>query len=576
MSLLSLLNEIQNRKNTLVNSLFFDTVAQSSKINSERNDPELAKESQWEIYIFESFLIQLQEIKAADAHETLLIETQLQEIYKILSLLAKPQNYPHPQDPEALKAKQKNLAQHYLMEAIRTNQEALLICALNAGANVNGQHNGESPLYCAVKEGNYDMAFFLINNKAQINAPQKFIISNTPLLAAVRSNNLPLVQLLVQNGADINAKTQHETALSVAFRKKVSFALLHYLLSLPDMNRVDLSRQITRLLAHLETDYDYKLLKFLLAQGYKFNKEHCEQVLCSGKPALVDLMLHHKNTDLEGAKLRLKQHREYTELMYYVATANVEQVKILLASKTDLEAKNANYQTALMIAAELGRTEIAALLIQAGAEVNNTNCLGQSPIMLAVQQGHYETVRLLLENKADLHLRETLTFANHNALELAVEKKDAPLVTLLMPFYPVNTIDFAQGIQCANEVIAREYKIKFTEHFLLPKLNSAIEKQASILENNNSLWPLNLNHHYKAQLIEYALTRAKASAFKATSIQEYLNYKDKGQNSIMEALSNPRIGFFGETQSQIDLRPVIDALEKMPISEGESCCLLAN
>ena len=85
---------------------------------------------------------------------------------------------------------------------------------------------------------------------------------------------------------------------------------------------------------------------------------------------------------------------------------NREAVKKLLKEGADVNAKNSDGYTALILASSNGRTEIVAMLLDAGANVNartNTNYWGSTALIRASENKHTEIVSMLLDNGADVN-----------------------------------------------------------------------------------------------------------------------------------------------------------------------------
>lgn len=78
-------------------------------------------------------------------------------------------------------------------------------------------------------------------------------------------------------------------------------------------------------------------------------------------------------------------------------------VKILIASKADINARAPNGHTALLGASYSGRTEIVRLLVRAGADVNAPEAGGMTPLMNAADQGHIEVINILVRHKANVN-----------------------------------------------------------------------------------------------------------------------------------------------------------------------------
>ena len=81
------------------------------------------------------------------------------------------------------------------------------------------------------------------------------------------------------------------------------------------------------------------------------------------------------------------------------------QVQQLLATGAQIDAADANGNTALMIAAAHGYTEIARLLIDSGADVDARGYIGNTALIYAAQEGHAEIAQLLIDGGADASAR---------------------------------------------------------------------------------------------------------------------------------------------------------------------------
>ncbi|XP_031417020.1 fibronectin type 3 and ankyrin repeat domains protein 1 [Clupea harengus] len=73
--------------------------------------------------------------------------------------------------------------------------------------------------------------------------------------------------------------------------------------------------------------------------------------------------------------------------------------------KVDVRDRVSNWTPLMRVSAVSGDAEMAALLIRAGADVNVKDRDGKTPLMVAVLNNHEELVKLLLENGADKHAK---------------------------------------------------------------------------------------------------------------------------------------------------------------------------
>jgi GNAT superfamily N-acetyltransferase len=117
---------------------------------------------------------------------------------------------------------------------------------------------------------------------------------------------------------------------------------------------------------------------------------------------LVELLekLHQQ----KGLDVRLEE-RDETPLIWAVSEHYHDIAVTLIEAGVDLDARNADGNTALLRAACEGRAELASVLVRVGAKLDLQNHDGYSALILAKRRGHREIVDLLLAAGADLRLR---------------------------------------------------------------------------------------------------------------------------------------------------------------------------
>jgi len=116
-----------------------------------------------------------------------------------------------------------------------------------------------------------------------------------------------------------------------------------------------------------------------------------------------------------------------------VRRGSIDQLRRLLASGADIDARDGNGQTALMLAAREGHAKVVEWLVDHGAALNHTAKYGLSALMLAVIGDRTDVVRILTAAGADLCLRGTGTpaFKAKSALDLAIARGDPDTVEIL-------------------------------------------------------------------------------------------------------------------------------------------------
>ncbi|XP_044147710.1 kinase D-interacting substrate of 220 kDa isoform X2 [Bufo gargarizans] len=139
-------------------------------------------------------------------------------------------------------------------------------------------------------------------------------------------------------------------------------------------------------------------------------------------------------------------------LLSYVEEGNIAVLKTLLEKYKDVDERNENGQTALMLAAEQGNLEIVQELLQKRANCNLDDVDNWTPLISASKEGHVEIVKELLDSDANMEHRDmggwtALMWASYKGctevVELLLSKGANPNITGLQ--YSVYPIIWAAG-----------------------------------------------------------------------------------------------------------------------------------
>ena len=93
----------------------------------------------------------------------------------------------------------------------------------------------------------------------------------------------------------------------------------------------------------------------------------------------------------------------YDDFLNAVKTGDSREVRQLLRRGVDANTTDAGGQTVLHIASRDGALEVAQVLVAAGANIDRRNKNGETPIMLAALGGHRSTVEFLLSKEAQIN-----------------------------------------------------------------------------------------------------------------------------------------------------------------------------
>ena len=305
-----------------------------------------------------------------------------------------------------------------LMAAARTGNVEAVKSLLARGADVNAKETrqGQTALMWAVSEKHPEIARALIEHGADVHAHSKG--GFRPLMFAAQQGDLNSARILLAAGANVNEAAQdgmsvllvasasgHE-AFSVFLLDKGADAsaaddngttALHYAVQkgITTLNRVD----TTYYTSHLYRPNMLELVKSLLAHGAKPNARLVKNPLRWSVPPLIGL---------EGA----------TPFVLAAAVADVNLMRLLVASGADPLLSTMDNTTPLMVAAGLGRSEdrtdeeersaleAVKLVVELGVGVNVTNENGQTALQGAARTGANAIIQFLVDKGAKMDVKD--------------------------------------------------------------------------------------------------------------------------------------------------------------------------
>lgn len=157
----------------------------------------------------------------------------------------------------------------------------------------------------------------------------------------------------------------------------------------------------TKSVLQAANDGDIDQLKLHLAKGSNFNIADS----AGNTPLKLTIQWHHRDAAkliIESGKadLNAKDPQGRTPLLVALTFQENEIAQALIAKGADVKAKDKNDVTALHAALRAGQAEIGKMLIEKGADVNGADRTGQTPLTLAQQRGMVEVVDLLKQKGA--------------------------------------------------------------------------------------------------------------------------------------------------------------------------------
>ena len=301
------------------------------------------------------------------------------------------------------------------------------------GADVNHVTNSGSILLNAIKKSSYhqessNKAILLIQNGAKSNVTDPNSTHYTPLRYAVEKENMRIIEELLTHGATVDVHV-----LSTSFQTNNHTAILTVLLrhaSQAVIQDETITMSYSSLLAKAVRYGDFELAKLLLR--YKPNID----IVHNNTTALIEAAYHGRKDFVKllvdhGAQVNLKNSNGDTALIVASQRGDMKCIEHLLGRKDiDANLRNRSESSAITVAAQIGHNEIVKLLLDHGAQANLQNINGDTALMIASQRGHTNCVEhLLLRKDIDVNLQNS---KECTALMLASENGHTSVVDLLL------------------------------------------------------------------------------------------------------------------------------------------------
>lgn len=210
---------------------------------------------------------------------------------------------------------------------------------------------GKNAFIIACEEGRVEMIKMLLAYRPNINYKMKN--KNTALMQAAHQGEYEAVEVLVDVGADMSVTGEDdETALHLACkhnRHEGFLKVLEFLLSKLEDDQIDVasSKQETPLTIALKMDF----------------REHALRLLKRGA-----------NINYQGINLN-------TPVIRCAFDGRLDMLQFLVANKADLTVRNANDETALIVASKRNLKDIATYLIANGASIDEKDATGKTALM---------------------------------------------------------------------------------------------------------------------------------------------------------------------------------------------------
>jgi len=322
----------------------------------------------------------------------------------------------------------------------------VLSCLIKNGADVNARasDNSLTPVMLAITNGYLNAAVFLIKYVADVNVEGSD--GKTALHYAVQhydsshhSEWCEVFSCLIKNGADINACAKgNNTPLMSASSQGNLNAAMFLIKHGADVNVQDRDGKTA---LHYAVPHRGSSHHFTSCEVFSCLVENGANVNSSANDSCTPLMLAISNGHLNGAifltehgtDVNVQDRGGKTALHYAVQRYNsshhsewCEVLSCLVENGADVNARENNDNTPLMIASFCGHVNVVTFLIQHGADLDFQNNRGSTALHFAVTHSFSEIVHILLDHGAShLYNNRQLTpllCAINNRLTAIVEE----------------------------------------------------------------------------------------------------------------------------------------------------------
>lgn len=277
--------------------------------------------------------------------------------------------------------------------------------------------NGHTTLHLASKNNFFEVADFLVNNGAEIDA----LANNkrTSLSYAAEKGNIKIATILVNNDADVTIKDNSGFSPRDYSKQKNKFEVLALLnKKYNKMKKKEVFESYKKLPKEIEK-IDPNTGDTLLHQAIDAEHQELISILLKRKPKLVQKQNKKEETPLHTSikkrnkyffDILIKEAKEYiysaiakkdnegNNPLHLAANFGKSKIitELLEINPDERNAKNNNWNTPLHIASKVDAVETAEVLIAKKANINAQNKKGNTPLHIAAEKGNFNMVRHLL------------------------------------------------------------------------------------------------------------------------------------------------------------------------------------
>lgn len=289
--------------------------------------------------------------------------------------------------------------------------------------------NGKKSPSTLIMNGDIESLQVLIDEGLDVNETN---FLDTPLLAlAIIYSDIDIVKLLIENGADI--KENQLLAFALMFGDiEIIKLLIENGANIEFQNNSSLLEQallfsnteIIELCIEKSSKFPQHILFDVVQRkdGYIFDRKDIEKIIDNKKKLRTELYdseeiyesiisKHSQESNKRHSRLN-KIRRKMTNITNkfndmqdnMTLLTIIDFIKIFIKYGGDVNYKDENGSTALMLLSYFGYEDCVKLLIENGAEIDIQNSGIETPLLLAYENNHFNVVKLLIDSGANVNI----------------------------------------------------------------------------------------------------------------------------------------------------------------------------
>ena len=336
----------------------------------------------------------------------------------------------------------------------------VLQAIVDHGADVNATNKQNcTALMISCTKRNIDAIYLLLKAGANPNIADDSGV--TCLMRAVGEDcSNEVLQAIIDHGADVNyTSKENGTALMIACAKSYTDAINVLLKARADPNMASDESGATCLMRAVGEDCSKEVLQAIIDHGADVNttnKQNCTALTKACEKNYIDAI----NVLLEAGADTLRADNNCKTCLMCAVDGNCsnEVLQAIIDHGADVNAKNIQNYTALMVACLKGNVHAINVLVKTGSDINTADIDGNTCLMHAVR-GHCskEVLQAIIDHGVDVNATNK---ENHTALMSACQYDDVDAITVLLGSGADPNIANDNGDTCFHIVVIKSFSKK--------------------------------------------------------------------------------------------------------------------